>query len=119
MQNLSQEIDLSMVLNQQSYLEERLPDFMRFENENALNAKQTYSVYENEANILKTQQEQMVLPENDKTYTKYKWEKLPFDKRIERAKNRAHIETELNDMEPIFCDKAFSFYGTYVKISEP
>ena len=67
MQNLSQEIDLSMVLNQQSYLEERLPDFMRFENENALNAKQTLSVYENEQNILKTQQEQMVLPENNKT----------------------------------------------------
>ena len=67
MQNLSQEIDLSMVLNQQSYLEERLPDFMRFENENALNAKQTLSVYENEQNILKTQHEQMVLPENNKT----------------------------------------------------
>ena len=56
-----------MVLNQQSYLEERLPDFMRFENENALNAKQTLSVYENEQNILKTQQEQMILPENNKT----------------------------------------------------
>ena len=108
-----------MVLNQQSYLEERLPDFMRFENENALNAKQTLSVYENEQNILKSQQEQMVLPENNKTSTKFEWEKLPFDKRIERAKNRAHIETELNDMEPIFCNKAFSFYGTYVKISEP
>ena len=67
LQNLSQEIDLSMVLNQQSYLEERLPDFMRFENENALNAKQTLSVYENEQNILKTQHEQMVLPENNKT----------------------------------------------------
>lgn len=61
----------------------------------------------------------MSLPESTQTVRKYEWENLSFGKRVERAKNKAHIEVELNEMEPTFCNKAFGFYGTYVKISEP
>ena len=61
----------------------------------------------------------MSLPESTQTVRKFEWENMSFGKRVERAKNKAHIETELNEMEPTFCNKAFGFYGTYVKISEP
>ena len=60
----------------------------------------------------------MDLPASRSTAKAFVWADMPFDARVERASRRAQIETKLNDMEPGLTDKAFDFYGTYVKINE-
>ena len=58
------------------------------------------------------------MPTSKFTSKKFVWSDMPFNLRVERARERAHIKTELNDMEPVLTDKVFDFYGTYVKINE-
>ena len=73
---------------------------------------------ENQSQIAQDINDQLFLPTSQQTSRKFVWADLPIEKRIERARQKAHIETELNDMEPLLADKAFDFYGTYVKINE-
>ena len=107
-----------MVLNQKSYVEERLPDYQRFEDEDNITPSESRSVYENQIQINQNINDQMLIPTSKLTSRKFVWENLSVEARIDRASKRAHIETELNDMEPILVDKAFDYYGTYVKINE-
>ena len=47
------------------------------------------------------------------------WDQRSVEERIARAQNKSHIKKMDFDMEPTFTNKAFDFYGAYVRINEP
>ena len=49
---------------------------------------------------------------------KYTWEEMSIEDRYTRADNRAHINARVENMSNLFTNKAFDFYGGYVKIAE-
>ena len=58
------------------------------------------------------------MPNEDCQVEKFIWEDKTTDERINRAENRAHIDEKHFNMASTFTNKAFDFYGTYVRINE-
>ena len=119
--NRQLELDLSMVLRQNDYVEDRVPKIQKtFEGYQrqdiaAMDAQQSeFDLNVEETNSCSLPDQEGVQPVSHR----FVWEELSVDARCRRANQRSHIICDLENMEPNFTNHAFDFYGTYVRISE-
>ena len=114
------ELDLGLLLRQNDYIEERVPQKMKkFQGYRRQGMKHA-EIEKTEMNMFE-QTQNLCKPPDLQDFPKdwpFVWENLSVDDRVKRAANRAHIDCQVEAMEPNFTKSAFDFYGCYVRISE-
>lgn len=119
--NRSLEIDLSVILKQNDYLEARVPEIMKKFTGYQLQPIGWSDRDDNQVAHANQYIDQCNLPEQSSDLPpscKFDWQKISIDDRCDRADLRVHINCDLESMEPNMTKHAFDFYGSYVRISE-
>ena len=117
--NRSLEIDLAMVLRQNDYLDSRVASKqwsqMPYKRDMKLAQKKEDDMLKKQLAIY-----DMNFPDQSgvNDTSRFVWETMPLEARFKRANERPHIKTNQDNMEETLTNKAFDFYGCYVKISE-
>jgi len=118
--NRELELDLSMVLRQNDYVEARIPNNQKCFEGYLRQEMSDSEALDSQQSIKRLGDLKCETLQPSKAFRKwtFDWDKLSVNERVDRAGRRSHIMCKLESMEPTLTKHPFDFYGTYVRISE-